>query len=242
MHRRVILSLIVLFSPSACAAAPEPWLPTAARTRQEVLTDLLPKAKMPPYDKVLRLLTQAQAELAEADPDKKLGSVDDAYDAALLIQTKTTDHALAARLFDGFILPSLRFARADPTFYDSRRQILKAAFGAYQQAGQDDRQIAVLVLLRREAAEDENFLDWTNLQLASLYAHRGQYKPAIEALEAVQTPGMMGSKAYLPALRQKLEEQQVQEKQKETQKEKRTVRSVPLMKSSKKSSKRKVKH
>ena len=204
---------LVLLGPSAQAAPPapaEPWLAGAALTRQKVLNELAPKAKQPPYDKVLILLTRTQKELALPDPDAKRAAIDDAYDAALLVQTKTDDPALTARLFDGFLMPALPFARTDPTFYDSRRQLLKAAFGAYQKAGQEDRQLAALRLMQKEAGDDENFSDWVNLQFASLYAHRGQYEPAMDALGAVKSPGMMGSTAFLPAMQQKMEEEKQQ--------------------------------
>ncbi len=71
-----------------------------------------------------------------------------------------------------------------------------------------DRQLAALKLLRPLAADNENLADWVNLQYASIYAGRGQYQPAMDALSAVKSPGMMGPTAALPTLEQKREEEQ----------------------------------
>ncbi len=246
MHFRAILllffSLLALPGFAAHAAPPpvEPWLLTASATRAKVLAELARKAKQPPYDQILPLLTKSQTELALPDPDGKRAAIDDAYDAALLVQTKTLDHALAARLFDSFLLPALPFARTDSTFYDSRRQLLKSAFGAYQQAGLEDRQFAALRLMQMEAGADENFSDWVNLQFASLYAHRHQYEAAMDALGAVKSPGMMGSTAFLPAMQQKMEEEKQQAQDKPQVKKTVHPKTTRIKHSIKRSTKHKV--
>ncbi len=221
--RNVSVFCLLALTCSAAQAAPkphtapplaEPWLATARRTRTDVLAQLAPRASQPPYNKILPLLTRAQAELQRPLLSEKRSGIGDAYDAALLILTQTQDRVLAARLFDGFLLASLRFASPGPALYDGRRHLLKAAFGAYQQAGQEDRQLAVLRLLRREAQGDENLSDWVSLQFAAVYAHRGQYQPAMDALNAVQSPGMSGGTASLPDLQMKLDDQELKRENK----------------------------
>ena len=194
--------------PAASPEAAQPWLLTATRTRQSVLTELVPKAAQTPYDRVLPLLQKAQAEIAQGTPDAKKAALGDSYTAALAVVAHTQDHVLAARLFDGFVLPLLPFASADPARYDGRLLLLKTAVGVYGQAEMPDRQLAALKLLRPEAADNENLEDWVNLQYASIYARRGQYQPAMDALSSVKSPGMMGPTASLPVLEQKQEEEQ----------------------------------
>ena len=191
----------------------EPWLSKASQTRLDILTELASKAGQPPYDKALPLLQKAQAELAQTDPKSRSAAVDDAYDAALLVITQTQDHALAARLFDGFLLPALRFASPDPGRYDGRLHLLKTAVSVYGQAGLPDRQLAALRLLRQEAGDNENLQDWVNLQFSAIYAQRGQYGPAADALTAVQTPAMMGPVSSFETLEQKSEEQKQEQEQ-----------------------------
>ncbi len=188
--------------------AAQPWLLTATQTRATVLAELAPKATQTPYDKVLPLLQKAQSEIAQGTPESKKTALGDAYDAALSVVAHTDDHALAARLFDGFVLPLLPFASTNPALYNGRLLLLKTAVGVYGQAEMPDRQLAALRLLRPLAADNENLADWVNLQFASIYARRGQYQPAMDALSAVKTPGMMGPTAALPVLEQKQEEEQ----------------------------------
>ena len=205
--------------PAASPEAAQPWLLTATRTRQSVLAELAPKATQTPYDRVLPLLQKAQAEIAQGTPDAKKAALGDSYTAALAVVAHTDDHLLAARLFDGFILPLLPFASSDPARYDGRLLLLKTAVGVYGQAEMPDRQLAALKLLRRDVGDNENLADWVNLQYAAIYARRGQYQPAMDALSAVKSPGMMGPTASLPVLEQKQEEEQdklKQEKQKAT--------------------------
>ena len=194
--------------PAALPEAAQPWLLTATQTRQSVLTELAPKAAQMPYDRVLPLLQKAQAEIAQGTPDAKTAALGDGYTAALAVVAHTEDHLLAARLFDGFILPLLPFASTDPARYDGRLLLLKTAVGVYGQAEMPDRQLAALNLLRRDVGDNENLADWVNLQYASIYARRGQYQPAMDALSSVKSPGMMGPTASLPVLEQKQEEEQ----------------------------------
>ena len=201
------LILFLALPAHAGEGAAQPWLAGAAQTRQAVLAALVPQAKQPPYDKALPLLQHAQAELVSPDPKAHAAAVDDAYDAALMVMTQTDNHALAARLFDGFLLPALPFASPDPARYDGRLHLLKTAVSVYGQAKMPQRQVAVLTLLRREAAGNENLQDWVSLQCSAVYAQRGQYAPAVAALEAVKTPVMMGPVAAYEQLAQKADAQ-----------------------------------
>lgn len=202
--------------PQPTVEATHPWLLTATQTRASVLAELAPKIAQTPYDTVLPLLQKSQAEIAQSTPDAKKAALGDAYDAALSVVAHTDNHLLAARLFDGFILPLLPFASPNPVFYNSRLLLLKTAVGVYGQAEMPDRQLAALRLLRPLAADNENLSDWVNLQFAAVYARRGQYQPAMDALSAVKSPGMMGPTAALPVLEQKQQEEQdkLQAKQK----------------------------
>jgi len=188
------------------AALAEPWLATAAETRRDVLAELAPNAAQSPYDKALPLLQKAQAELAQTDADAHASAVDDAYDAALSVMPLSP--ALAARLFDGFLLAALRYASPDPARYDGCLHLLKTAVSVYGQAGLPDRQLAALRLLQQEAGTNQNLQDWAKLQLAAIYTQRGQYVPAMDALDAVQTPAMRGPVAAVPGLQQKFADQQ----------------------------------
>ena len=200
--------------PAASPEAAQPWLTTATQTRASVLAQLAPKAAQTPYDKALPLLQKAQAEIKQGTPDAKTAALGDAYDAALAVIAHTDDHLLAARLFDGFVLPLFPFASSNPALYNGRLLLLKTAVGVYGQAGMPDRQLAALRLLRPLAADNENLSDWVNLQFATIYAGRGQYQPAMDALSAVKSPGMMGPTAALPVLEQKQEDEQDEKKSK----------------------------
>ena len=113
---------------------------------------------------------------------------------------------MTARIFDGFLLPALRFAPTQPAYQTSRKNILRSAFTLYQETTQDDKAQTVLLLMR-ESPLDQNTKDWTSLQLGAEYASTDQLGKAIAVLKTVQSPSMKGSVAFLPVLRQERDDQ-----------------------------------
>lgn len=196
----------------ACAAPDPlmtPWLSDAAQQRESLLADLKiqisRQTSAPPWDHILLLLTQAQGELQKPALADKRDAIDKAYQAALITQTQTDDDTVAARIFDGFLLPTLRFALPGPAYQTSRQSLLRSAFIVYQATNQEDKVKAVLLLLQ-EGPLNQNTQDWTKVQLGAVYANDQQYGKAIAVLKTVQSPGMKGSVAFLPALRRKMNE------------------------------------
>ncbi len=211
----IILSSFILVScgtPIKPVAAAEPWLATAPQTRQAVLDTLAAEGSTPARNDALPLLHKAQDEIAQNSPQSRAAAIDDAYDAALLLINRRIDPALTARTFDGFLLPLLPDASSDPARYDGRRLLLKTAATVYGTAGQTDRQLAVLMLLRHEAGSNENLQDWVSLQLSAIYARRKQYAPAVDALQAVKTRVMMGPVVSFEELQRKADAQNISRK------------------------------
>jgi len=180
-----------------------PWLLSGQEDRDSLLTDLKAKPAQAPTDRILFLLMQAQASLRKPALANKQAALDKAYDAALISQNQAHDDELTARIFDGYLMPALRFAQPQPAYQTSRQSLLKAAFTAYQQNEEEVKEEAVLRLLLRCAA-DQNTKDWANVQIAALYVHQENDPKAIAALKSVRSPGMKGSAGFVPALRQEI--------------------------------------
>ncbi len=180
-----------------------PWLLAGQEDRDRLLADLQAKPAQAPADRILSLLTQAQASLRKPALADKRAALDQAYTAALAAQGQAHDDELTARIFDGFLLPALRFAQPQPAYLTSRQSLLKAAFTAYQQTGEEVKEESVLRLLLR-CAGDQNTKDWANIQIAALYVHQENDPKAIAALKSVRSPGMKGSAAFVPALRREI--------------------------------------
>ncbi len=216
--RSVSVFCLLAFTCSVAQAAPKapapprqlapdpllvPWLLAGKDDRDSLLADLRARPAQAPTARTLALLTQAQASLLKPALDDKRAALDAAYRAMLAAQTQAHDDDVTARIFDGFLIPALRFAPTQPAYLTSRQSLLKAAFTAYQQTSQEVKEESVLRLLLR-CAGDQNTRDWANVQMAALYVHQENDPKAIAALKAVHSPGMRGSAVFIPALRREI--------------------------------------
>lgn len=205
---RLLFGLGLCLGSNGCAyAAPDPlmklWLVGSQQSRDSLLSDIKVQETKPPWDRILLLLTQAQEDLQKPALADKRDAIDKAYEAALITETKADDDTVAARIFDGFLMPALRFAPTLPAYQTSRKNLLRSAFTVYQGTNQDDKMKTVLLLLQKSLLDD-NTRDWTKLQLGAAYANDQDYSRAIAVFKTVQTPGMKGSVAFLPALHQEM--------------------------------------
>ena len=162
------------------------------------------------YWAIAQHLRAAQPLLSHQSQQQNLRGLRVAYDASLKAAVQLKDRGLCAQIFEAFILPHLNATRSEANDLLSKQKLLQNAANAYRLANESSKQVAVLheLVSVAEAAGNISLADWAHIKLAEVLEAHGRYKEAIDNLQAVQSPNLMGSKKWIPELQKKLQNQE----------------------------------
>ena len=129
--------------------------------------------------------------------------------ASVVIARLPAERWVAARIYEGFVLPFISLAHVELWQDPSRQRLIEAASGAFALAKEPDKQIKMLEWLlalnqqqktgQTQLEIDQNTLDWARGSLAGLLfrapdATRPDVERALSLLQAIESPNMTGYK------------------------------------------------
>lgn len=121
-----------------------------------------------------------------------------AYTVTNAAKQKVQNPWLIARIYEGFLLPSLGEAYTVRWRQISQPHILEDASFAYNRAGELKNEVTTLQFL----ADNTDLLqeaDWAKIQMARIQASMGHYQQAIALLKAVHSSDMKGVQSQIAA-------------------------------------------
>lgn len=129
--------------------------------------------------------------------------------ANLYVGMLPADPRLQAALYEGFLLPNV--AMAPEKGWGARAALLEGASVAYGMSGRADQQIQTLrnLLNFQKSRSNVPGADIARIHLSDALEGRSQFPEAIQQLDAVTTPDLLGAKKYLGELRRKNYEYQL---------------------------------
>lgn len=129
--------------------------------------------------------------------------------ANLYVGMLPADPRLQAALYEGFLLPNV--AMAPEKGWGARPALLEGASVAYQMSGRADLQIQTLrnLLNFQKSRSNVPGADIARIHLSDALEGRSQFPEAIQQLDAVTTPDLLGAKKYLGELRRENYEYQM---------------------------------
>lgn len=149
------------------------------------------------------LLLAESLSNAPDETTRRLG-LQTAFEAAMLGAKRLPDKTAGARLLEGFVLPHLQDApdKATTEFPLTKQLILENACTTYRQSKDSEKLfqgVSALVFVADHGGDAEG-ADWARIKLAQDLAARGRFRDAINNLQAVTSPHLLGAKKWIPEL------------------------------------------